>query len=354
VRDRQAIDVLLVSPGTTAGWRRTDGELVKALEELGVSVATCSSDYRAVRHLRRTVLMTDLAEALAMRRALSRALKRYQPRAILYSSPQAAMLQPRSRIEGATAVRFDAPAAVNRRGAGAGLLHALERRALGQVRLLLPIGIAPDASIGIAADVPAIALPIPIDLEANATDETDPIVLAYAGNPEKKGLDIAARAWALAAPQGWRLIVTGIDPESGRRFLARRGIANTSDIEWAGTVEPAQYEALLRSARVFLSASRFEDYGIAQLEALAAGAQLVTVPSGGPYEALAFARELDSTLVASSLSAESLADALKAAFAQSDEARASYSRRARELLRPYSRETVRQRLSEQVLPLLLE
>ena len=90
--------------------RRAGGRL----EQLGLSVATCTPEYRFARHLRRSVLTTDLAEAAAMRHALTRALRRHRPRAIVYSSPRPAMLQPRSRLDGATAVRFDAPAAVNR------------------------------------------------------------------------------------------------------------------------------------------------------------------------------------------------------------------------------------------------
>ena len=138
---RLPVDVLLVSPGTTPGWRRADAEFTRALESLSISVAACTSDYRFARHFRRTQLLTDLAEAAAMRRTLTKALRRFEPRAIVYSSPQATMLQPRSRLAGASAVRFDVPARLNRRGAGTGVLHALERRALGTVRLLLPTGL---------------------------------------------------------------------------------------------------------------------------------------------------------------------------------------------------------------------
>ena len=59
----------------------------------------------------------------------------------------------------------------------------------------------------------------------------------------------------------------------------------------------AEYRALLRRARVFVCAPRREDYGIAQLEALADGCLLVTAPSPGPYAALPLARELDARLV---------------------------------------------------------
>ena len=104
----EPIDVLLVSPGTTAGWRRVDSDFASLLTDLGLSVATATTEFRIARHLRKTMALTDLAEAAAMRRALGKALRRYRPRAIVYSSPQAAMLQSKRRLKGA-GVRFDAP-----------------------------------------------------------------------------------------------------------------------------------------------------------------------------------------------------------------------------------------------------
>jgi glycosyltransferase involved in cell wall biosynthesis len=352
---RESVDVLLVSPGTTAGWRRADAELVRALETLGIGVATCTSDYRIARHLRRTQLLTDLAEAAAMRRALTKALRRYAPRAIVYSSPQAAMLQPRRRLEKATAVRFDVPARINRRGAGTGVLHALERRALGAVRLLLPIALEPrpEARDALPVDTPQVALPIPVAMPEPVGAERDPVAVAYAGNPEKKGLDIALRAWQVDVPAGWRLVVTGIEPERARRFLRRRGVAEPDGVEWGGTIDRERYTRLIQRARVFLAASRYEDYGLAQLEALAAGALLVTVASEGPYEALALARELDARLVAQESTSEDLARALAAAVSLDEAARSAYRQRAREMMRPYSRESLAQRLRDDVLPVLL-
>ena len=66
---RTTVDVLLVSPGTTAGWRRLDAHAAAALRDLGLSVAVATSEFRIARHLRRTMQLTDLAEAAAMRRA---------------------------------------------------------------------------------------------------------------------------------------------------------------------------------------------------------------------------------------------------------------------------------------------
>src|SRR6266516_3705636 len=121
----EPVDILLVSPGTTAGWRRVDVEFVELLRELGLSVSVATSDYRIVRHLRRTTPLTDLAEAAAMRHALTKALRRSRPRAIVYSSTQATMLLPSPRLRGA-AVRFDALTTLNRAGARNAIQHRLE------------------------------------------------------------------------------------------------------------------------------------------------------------------------------------------------------------------------------------
>ncbi len=348
------VDVLLVSPGTTAGWRRVDSELAELLEELGLSTATATTDFRMVGRLRRGMLVTDLVEAAAMRRALTRALRRHRPRAIVYSSPQATMLQPRGRLRGATAVRFDEPAATNRLGLGTGLLHALERRSLGRVRLLLPLGVEPSAEArAVRVATPMVALPVAIDATPGPAGPREPAAVLYAGNPEKKGLALAVAAWAQAAPADWRLRVTGIDQDPGRRHLARHGVGEPSGVEWDGVVPQDRYRALLESATVFVSASRHEDYGLAQLEALAAGLVLVTVPASGPYPALDLARELDQRLVARDDSPQALAEAVEAALGMADAERARYAERARELLGPHSRAELRRRLTEQVLPVLL-
>jgi glycosyltransferase involved in cell wall biosynthesis len=349
----EPVDVLLVSPGTTAGWRRVDAELAALLRELGLTVATASTGFRVARHLRRGVLATDLAEAAAMRRALTRALRDHAPRAILFSSPQAAMLQPAGRLRGATAVRFDEPAATNRAGPGAGLLHALERRALGRVRLLLPMGVEPSAearAIGVAT--PMIALPVAIATDAGPWRAREPVALAYAGNPRKKGLELLAGAWARGGREGWRLIVTGIGRDAGLRHLARHGVAEPAGVEWAGLIPPERYAALVRSAAVFVSASRHEDYGLAQLEALGAGLALVTVAATGPYPALGIARALDARLVAAEASPEALGASLAVALGMGEDERARHAAAALELLRPHSREELRRRLAEQVLPAL--
>jgi glycosyltransferase involved in cell wall biosynthesis len=347
------VDLLLVSPGTTEGWRRADAELADVLGELGVSVSVVRSDMRVARHFRRTMQLTDLAEAAAMRRALSRALRQHDPRAIVYSTTQATMLQPARRLRGA-AVRFDALAAVNRPGRANALQHRLERRALARASLLLPWGLDP------ALRVPeeqrrtarAVALPVAIEMPPPAAPR-EPIAVTYAGNPDKKGLELVTEAWRLAAPEDLRLVVTGIGAEGGRAFLRERGAQEPGGVEWAGMLPQAEHRALVARAQAYMSASRIEEYGVAQLEALAGGALLVTTPSRGPYEALPLARRLEPALVARERTPRALADALRAALRLPEKAQAEYREGAAELVRPYSREELRRRLEHEVLPMLL-
>ena len=104
------------------------------------------------------------------------------------------------------------------------------------------------------------------------------------------------------------------------------------------------YRALLRRARVFVCAPRREDYGIAQLEALADGCQLVTTASPGPYAALPLARELDSRLVGG------IAEGIRAAL---DHPSPGYAERAAELLAPWRPEAVDRVVREELLPRLV-
>jgi len=79
-------------------------------------------------------------------------------------------------------------------------------------------------------------------------------------------------------------------------------------VRWLGALPGPEWLAAVAGARVFLNASRIEDWGLAQMEALAAGVPLVTVPAPGGNPSLAMARELDARLVAPERTAAALAD----------------------------------------------
>src|SRR5687767_9240808 len=92
-------DVLLVSLGSTHGWRVADAALAASLERAGASVAVVTAARpREVR----TFALTDLGWALAARRAARRGIAEHAPRAVLYSTSTAALFWPRPG-----AIRFD-------------------------------------------------------------------------------------------------------------------------------------------------------------------------------------------------------------------------------------------------------
>ena len=113
----------------------------------------------------------------------------------------------------------------------------------------------------------------------------------------------------------------------------------------AGVLSPEAYRALVRRARVFVCAPRREDYGIAQLEALADGCELVTTPAPGPYAALPIARALDPRLVG-----EDLGAGLRAAL---DDPMADYAERAQQALAPFTRDRIDRLVADELLPRLL-
>ena len=282
---------------------------------------------------------------------------------MIYSSTTAALLWPRPG-----AIRFDAPSAGNRPGRHGLWQRPLERRRLRQASLLLPwseSGLIEAPAVAQAAQSGdrALVLPVPVEPSGSSESVRDIAAITYAANPYKKGLDRVLAAWRTVRRPGEELLVAGATAED----LARAGLltalrpssasspqisdgAGVEELPAAGVrpvgmLAAAEYRALLRRARVFVCAPRREDYGIAQLEALADGCLLVSTPAPGPYAALPIARELDPRLVS-----EDLASALRAALA---DPLPDYSTRARAALGAFSRAAVDRVVAEQLLPRLL-
>jgi hypothetical protein len=317
------VDVLLVSLGGTAGLREADAELAGSLRRAGARV-----EIAQVRRPRewRTYAAIELAWALSARRAATAALAAHRPRAVVYSSTTAALLAPAPG-----AIRFDAPAAGNRPGRHGIWQRPVERRRMAAAPLLVPW------SEGALAEAPrphapAVVVPVPVAPAPGPPPARDLAAVTYGANPHKKGLDRVLAAWRATRRDGETLVVTG---------LASR---DEPGIRYAGMVPRAEHRALVRRARVFVTAPRREDHGIAQLEALADGAMLVTAPSPGPYAALPVARALDPRLVTADL-----AGALRAAL---DDPAPGYAERAREALAPWRPEAVDRLVAEALMPRL--
>jgi hypothetical protein len=347
-------DVLLLSLGTTHGLKAADQSFVSLLEGAGASVEAVGTRVGLLQAIRRagTVAypLLDLIEATAARRALQSALARSRPRAVVFSTTTAALVAPRDGIQ--YAVRLDAPAAFNRPGTLNAATHALERRSLARARLLLPLSQA-CADVLPAGSAPAVVVPPPLQPSGATGGRRRKLAVAYTPGPREKGLDLLCAAWSAAAVKRARLAVFGLEPERARAFLARKGIPEPRGIEWRGLTAADEFRTALRGARMFISASAWEDYGQVQLEALADGALLVCAPAGGTFEALPLARALEPALVAPDRGPEALAECVRHAFALPPERIAAYREASARQLDPYKRENVASTVAERVLPALL-
>ncbi|MFL5825960.1 MAG: glycosyltransferase [Thermoleophilaceae bacterium] len=338
-----AADIALVSLGTTPGLRRADDAFAALARDAGARCELVRVEIGAAGRLRRHPALTDLVEALAARRAA----RGVSAGTVVYSTVTAALLQP---DRGRYAVRFDSTAAMNRPGAGGAWQRARERRLLAEAELLLPWGEVAAAAIP-PGSAPAVVLRVPVE-PVPRPGEPDVDAIAYAGWPRKRGLDLLCDAWASAAPAGARLQIGGLNREKGVAWLERCGVREPRGVEWLGSLPRELWLQRVARARTFVNASRQEDHGLAQLEALSAGTPLVTVPSPGAYEALPLARVLAPALVAAAVSAGSLAQALGAGLALGQSERAAYAERAARLLEPFRPEAVREVMAREVLPVL--
>ena len=312
-----AVDVLIVSLGSTAGLRAADEALAGALRRAGADVRIAAAT--RPRELR-TFALTDLGWARAARVAAQAALADGEPRAIVYSTSTAALLWPRPG-----AIRFDTLAAASRPGRHGVWQRPLERRRLREAALLVPWDERSLAGAPRGGRAEAVVVPIAVEPSPATGAPRDVAAITYAANPHKKGLDRVLAAWAQVRRDGEELLVAGADPR-----------VDAPGVRVVGALAPAEYRALLRRARVFVTAPRREDYGIAQLEALADGCRLVTTAAPGPYAALPIARALDPRLIVEDDAG--LGAALRAAL--DADAADGYGERAAAALAPFSRAAV--------------
>ncbi len=326
---RAGLDVLVVSLGTTGGWRAAADELVASLERAGASVALVQA--RPAPRMR-TFALTDLSQALATRAAARRGIAAHRPGAIIYCSVTAALLWP---VRGA--IWLDSVAAENRPGRHGVWQRRVERRRLAAALLLMTMGERALDPLG-PRFRESVLVPVPVEPSAAdpaaAPAEREFAAITYAGDPVKKRLGVVLAAWEQTRRDGETLVVAGTNEVRSR-----------SGVEVAGKLAPGAYRALLRRARVFVAAPRREDYGIAPLEALADGCILVSTPAPGPYPALDLARSLDSRLVSGDLEM-----AIRTAL---DTPVPDYAARALELLAPFRRAAVDRTVADEVLPRLL-
>lgn len=318
--------VLVVTLGTTPGWSASARELTDAFARAGAEARLVgTAPGRSVR----TFMLTDYGQARAARRTVLRTLAGWPADALVYCSITAALLWPRPG-----GIWLDSLAAENRPGRHGVWQRVLERRRLAGAPVVMTMADDSLQPLSSRRRPPAITVPVPVAPSGPPASQRDIDVLAYAGDPVKRRLELILEAWSRARRSAETLVVTGTGP-----------VGAPPGVRFTGRLDPDAYRALVRRARVFVAAPRREDFGIAPLEALADGCLLVTTPSPGPYPALRLARELDPRLVS-----EDLAPALRIAL---DDPRPGYGDRAARLLQPFSRAAVERTVAERVLPRLL-
>jgi hypothetical protein len=317
--------ILIVSLGSTPGLRASDAELAGSLERAGAEVAVATaSPPRQVR----TLALTDLVWARAARAAARAALSRDpRPDAVVYSTITAALLAPAPG-----AIRLDALSASNRPGRHGVWQRPRERVVLARAPLLVPV--SEEALAGAPArHGPVLVVPIAVAASGPTEPVRDIAAITYAADAHKKNLDRVLAAWGAARRPGEELIVAG-----------DVALEATEGVRPVGALAREEYRALVRRARVYISAPRREEYGIAQLEALADGAMLVAASDGPSYAALAIARAADPRLVG-----EDLAGALRVAL---DDPAPGYGAAVSPLLEPFSPASVDRLVAERLLPAL--
>lgn len=326
------MDVLIVSLGSTTGLRTADDELAASLQRAGARTALVrASAQRDVR----TYVLTDLLWARAARSAARSGIHEHEPRAVIYSTTTAALLWPRKG-----AIRFDSLTPVSRPGRHGIWQRGREHKRLQQSDLLIPWDEASLQGSGVTG-TPSVVVPVPVEPSAGAgsyAPTRDIAAVTYAADPHKKGLDRVLAAWKLIRRDGEELIVAGLERE------------DEDGVRYVGRLERDEYRALLRRAQIFVTAPRREDYGIAQLEALADGCRLVTTRADGPYVALRLLERLDKQSIADE---PDLPGAIRLALDREDSDGEWAARAAREL-KAFRRDTIDTGVADELLPRLLK
>jgi glycosyltransferase involved in cell wall biosynthesis len=153
---------------------------------------------------------------------------------------------------------------------------ALEAANLRRAGFRQPILVAP----------PGVALPSSLSAGVPGADGRRTAVVLARMHPVKN-LHGLVRAWALARPQGWRLVISGPDPdghaEGVREALRQSGVADETAV--IGPQYDADKARLFREASLFILPSFTENFGIVVAEALSYGVPVIAT-TGTPWELL--------------------------------------------------------------------
>lgn len=179
---------------------------------------------------------------------------------------------PRARVPLVSIRHFAAPRGSKRLAAP--LLRAVERRLVAEIAV----------SDAVAAHCGPKTLVIrtgtaPVDDDGTPRER---LALIAQRLETEKHTDDAIRAWALAAPAGWRLVVAGDGSRAGvlRDLAAQLGIEGT--VDFVG-FRP-DLSALMRRSSMLIAPTANEGLGLSVVEAMAHGLPVVAAAGGGHLE----------------------------------------------------------------------
>lgn len=245
---------------------------------------------------------------------------------VIGAGPQCAYLAAFRRLLGARLVftaqgelTFDPHGAFERSAA----LRAGLRRALRKADVVTACSEFVMRGLAEFEEIRAPSFVIPNGVEPNdfagvsPATELGPYVLGVGRLVPQKGFDVLIDAFASDELLELSLVLAGEGFERDRLQARATELGIDSRIRFAGAVDRSRVAELLRGARVFAFPSRREPFGIALLEAMAAGAPAVATAAGGVPE---FACDGENALLVQPDDAKALAAAI-ARFAFDSELR---------------------------------
>lgn len=157
-------------------------------------------------------------------------------------------------------------------------------------RLLAPSTVVRDVAVrsGVPSERIVVRPHAVADPGERAAPPSSSRTVAFVGrlSPEK-GVDVLLEAWRRAAPGGWELVVAGDGPE--RRWEA----GAPAGVRFTGRLPAGDIARLLLGARALVFPSRsYETFGLAVVEAMAAGAAVLASELPGIPELVADRRAI--------------------------------------------------------------
>ena len=144
-------------------------------------------------------------------------------------------------------------------------------------------------------------------VDAASEEELGSYVLAVGRLVPQKGFDVLVDAFASELLADLNLVLAGDGFERPRLEARAVELGLGSRVRFLGSVDRSHLGRLLRGARAFAFPSRGEAFGIALLEAMAAGVPAVAAAAGGVPE---FARDGENALLVQPEDTKALAEAI--------------------------------------------